>query len=128
MGALHVIYFGGMPNARRGQHIRFLPEGEASIIDLSGYRAVLSHDDLATDYPVVDRLRESDHFRDGDIVVLEAIADLSDHFIGHIQSGAAATASCVPSYRRIAIMELSHSPGFHLTPPAQCPVQVQRHV
>jgi His-Xaa-Ser system radical SAM maturase HxsC len=60
-----------LPHATRGQHIRFLPEGGMPVIDLAGYRAILSHDDFATDYPVVDRLRESDHFRDGDVVVLE---------------------------------------------------------
>ncbi len=26
---------------------------------------------LPTNYPVVDRLRESDHFKDGDVIVLE---------------------------------------------------------
>jgi hypothetical protein len=60
-----------LPNANRGEYIRFLPEGGMSVIDFAGYRAILSHDEFATDYPVVDRLRESDHFRDGDIVALE---------------------------------------------------------
>jgi His-Xaa-Ser system radical SAM maturase HxsC len=60
-----------LPDAKRGEYIRFLPEGGGAVLDLAGYRAILSHDDVATDYPVVDRLRESDHFRDGDVVVLE---------------------------------------------------------
>jgi len=60
-----------LPDTKRGKYIRFFPEGRGAVIDLAGYRAILSHDDLATDYPVVDRLRESDHFRDGDVVVLE---------------------------------------------------------
>ncbi|GGA80117.1 hypothetical protein GCM10011507_34230 [Edaphobacter acidisoli] len=60
-----------LPDATRGQYIRFFAEGEAPILDFAGYRAILSHADLATDYPVVDRLRESEHFRDGDVVVVE---------------------------------------------------------
>jgi His-Xaa-Ser system radical SAM maturase HxsC len=41
--------------------------------DVSGYRALLCHDELKGDVsvPFVHRLRESDHLRDGDIVLLE---------------------------------------------------------
>jgi His-Xaa-Ser system radical SAM maturase HxsC len=60
-----------LPHADRHEHVRFLPEGSNSATDLMGYRAVLSHDDISTELPVVDRLRESDHFRDGDIIVME---------------------------------------------------------
>jgi His-Xaa-Ser system radical SAM maturase HxsC len=60
-----------LPNTKREEYIRFLPEGGGSGVDFSGYRAILSHDAFATDYPVVDHLRESDHFKDGDVVVLE---------------------------------------------------------
>jgi len=60
-----------VPLAFRGQHIRFLARGAEQSVDLAGYRAILSHDDFATDRPIVDRLREADHFRSGDIVVLE---------------------------------------------------------
>ncbi len=60
-----------LPDAKRREYIRFLPEGGKPVVDLAGYRAILSHDDFATDYPVIDRLRESDHFRDGDVIVLE---------------------------------------------------------
>jgi sulfatase maturation enzyme AslB (radical SAM superfamily) len=61
----------GLPQRDRHEHIRFLREGESSAVDLSGYRAVLSHDEVSTVLPVVDRLRESDHFRDGDVIVME---------------------------------------------------------
>jgi His-Xaa-Ser system radical SAM maturase HxsC len=60
-----------MPEFERPSHIRFLPQGVVSAEDFAGYRAVLSHDDVSTGYPVVDRLRESDHFKDGDVIVLE---------------------------------------------------------
>jgi His-Xaa-Ser system radical SAM maturase HxsC len=60
-----------LPSAQRGEYIRFFPKGGFSGIDLNDYRAVLAHDDVATDQPVIDRLRESDHFSDGDVVVLE---------------------------------------------------------
>lgn len=60
-----------LPDAVRSENIRFIPEDAASPNDLSGYRAILAHDGIATDFPVVDRLRESDHFSEGDIVVLE---------------------------------------------------------
>jgi His-Xaa-Ser system radical SAM maturase HxsC len=56
----------------RGPYIRLFTEGACQTTDLTGYRATLSHDDLTTDLPVIDRLRESDHFRDDDVVVLEA--------------------------------------------------------
>jgi His-Xaa-Ser system radical SAM maturase HxsC len=55
----------------RGQYVRLLLEGEDPSTDLTGYRAVLAHGDIATDLPVIDRLRASDHFREGDVVVLE---------------------------------------------------------
>jgi His-Xaa-Ser system radical SAM maturase HxsC len=64
----------GLPQCDRHEHIRFLREGESSAVGLSGYRAVLSHDEVSTDLPVVDRLRESDHFRDGDVIVMEAVS------------------------------------------------------
>ena len=49
----------------------FVPARRDPDEDLVGYRAVLAQGDIATDLPVVDRFRESDHFREGDIVVLE---------------------------------------------------------
>ena len=55
----------------RGQCVRLFPDGVDPSADLVGYRAVLAQGDVATDLPVVDRLRASDHFREGDIVVLE---------------------------------------------------------
>jgi His-Xaa-Ser system radical SAM maturase HxsC len=60
-----------LPYLDRHEYIRFLPVGDAGTSDFDGYRAVLSHEDVATDRPVVDRLRESDHFRNGDVIVLE---------------------------------------------------------
>ncbi len=60
-----------LPHAERSEYIRFLPQGEGVAGDFAGYRAVLSHDDVTTDVPVVDRLRESDHFTHGDVVVME---------------------------------------------------------
>jgi His-Xaa-Ser system radical SAM maturase HxsC len=60
-----------LPHAERSEYIRFLPQGDGGVGDFAGYRAVLSHDDIATDVPVVDRLRESDHFMHGDVVVME---------------------------------------------------------
>jgi len=60
-----------LPFHDRTEHIRFLPEGIEQSSDLSGYRAILSHDDVVTEFPVIERLRESDHFRDGDVIVME---------------------------------------------------------
>ena len=60
-----------LPYVERNEYIRFLPMGHTGLADFSGYRAVLSHDDVATDFPVVDRLRESDHFKHGDVIVME---------------------------------------------------------
>jgi His-Xaa-Ser system radical SAM maturase HxsC len=60
-----------LPHGNRHEYIRFIPEGSTSVADFTGYRAVLSHDEVTTDLPVVDRLRESDHFKDGDVIVLE---------------------------------------------------------
>ena len=60
-----------LPILDRSEHVRFLPQGREHSSDLSGYRAILSHDEIVTEFPVVDRLRESDHFRDGDVIVIE---------------------------------------------------------
>ena len=58
------------PSLRR-DCIRFFAEGFVPNTDLHGYRAVLAHDDLDTQLPVLDRMRDSDHLRAGDVVVLE---------------------------------------------------------
>lgn len=60
-----------VPLSIRDRCIRLFAEGSQQNGDLGSYRAILSHDNLQTDLPVVDRLRESDHFRAGDVVVLE---------------------------------------------------------
>ncbi|MGO9325184.1 MAG: His-Xaa-Ser system radical SAM maturase HxsC [Terracidiphilus sp.] len=62
------------PANKRTERILFLRAGETLHgSDVSGYRAVISHDQLqdALSVPYVHRLRESDHLKDGDIVVLE---------------------------------------------------------
>lgn len=60
-----------LPLSSRGIHIRLFPEGANQTNDVGGYRAILSHDHFQTDRPVVDRLRDSDHLTNGDVVVLE---------------------------------------------------------
>jgi His-Xaa-Ser system radical SAM maturase HxsC len=60
-----------LPPSEREKHIRFFAEGDVPNESLDGYRAVLSHDVLSTERPVVDRVRESDHFRAGDVIVME---------------------------------------------------------
>jgi His-Xaa-Ser system radical SAM maturase HxsC len=68
-----------LPPDERSKRIRFLSPGDAPTDDaVAGYRALLCHDELAHDpgVPYVHRLRESDHLRDGDIVVLEGRAGL----------------------------------------------------
>ncbi len=61
-----------VPLSVRGQYVRFFPAGAGPGEGTVGYRAVLAHDELNSSLPVIDRLRESDHFRDGDVVVLES--------------------------------------------------------
>jgi His-Xaa-Ser system radical SAM maturase HxsC len=68
-----------LPPDQRTKRIRFLAPCDASDDEnLSGYRALLSHDELQSvpNMPFVHRLRESDHLKDGDIVVLEGNAGL----------------------------------------------------
>jgi His-Xaa-Ser system radical SAM maturase HxsC len=60
-----------LPLARRHSYIRLFQEKALLTGDLDGYRAILSHDELATDRPIIDRLRDSDHLLGGDIVVME---------------------------------------------------------
>jgi His-Xaa-Ser system radical SAM maturase HxsC len=60
-----------LPSSKRGEYIRLFTEEAKLDGDLDGYRAILSHHDVQTDRPIVDRLRESDHLRPGDVVVLE---------------------------------------------------------
>lgn len=69
-----IIAAGNLPSDQRKDRIRLFgstdnPDHESS----SGYRALLCHDELksTSDVPYIHRLRESDHLRDGDIVVLE---------------------------------------------------------
>jgi len=63
-----------LPPEKRAERVLFLAAQEAlPDLDISGYRAVLSHDELqdAQGVPYVHRLRESDHLKSGDIVALE---------------------------------------------------------
>ena len=68
-----------LPLDQRSDKIRFFPKATtAEDQDLSGYRAILSHDDLNVDLdlPCIHSLRESDHLSDGDIAVLEGNSGL----------------------------------------------------
>lgn len=63
-----------LPPEQRTQRIRFLAPNDTPTDDsIAGYRALLYHDELKRDLgvPYIHRLRESDHLKDGDIVVLE---------------------------------------------------------
>jgi len=68
-----------LPPEERRQRIRFLAADEIiQAQDVSEYRALLCHDELKDipGVPCVHRLRESDHLKDGDIVVLERNAGM----------------------------------------------------
>jgi His-Xaa-Ser system radical SAM maturase HxsC len=60
-----------LPHLERHEYIRFLPMGDSGSTDFTGYRGILSQDNVTTNLPVVDRLRESDHFEHGDVIVME---------------------------------------------------------
>jgi His-Xaa-Ser system radical SAM maturase HxsC len=60
-----------LPLELRGDHVRFMPEGSIGTEKMHGYRAVISHQSFVTDIPVVDKLRETLSFRDGDVVAIE---------------------------------------------------------
>jgi His-Xaa-Ser system radical SAM maturase HxsC len=69
-----------LPPDQRNERIRFwaandTPHNGGSSL---GYRALLCHDELkiSPDAPFIHRLRESDHLKDGDIVVLEGATGL----------------------------------------------------
>lgn len=71
-----------LPLDERRTRIRFVPKGgigfDALHADLTGYRALLVHDALEATpaIPAVHALRESDHLRHGDVVVLEGASGL----------------------------------------------------
>lgn len=60
-----------MAVSTRDRCIRLVPDGAEQDCDLAGYRAILSQGNLQTDLPIVERLRDSDHLRASDVVVLE---------------------------------------------------------
>lgn len=71
-----------LPPGKRGTYIRFVPADGTSFdtqrADLVGYRALLASDALEVlpAIPSVHALRESDHLRHGDIIVLEGTSGL----------------------------------------------------
>ena len=71
-----------LPPGERATRIRFIPASDAALgaphTDLVGYRALLTHAALesAPAIPSVQSLRESDHLRHGDVVVLEGASGL----------------------------------------------------
>lgn len=69
-----IIAAGDMPTDQRKDRIRFFrPTDSPNNENSSGYRALLCCDELksAPEVPYIHHLRESDHLRDGDIVVLD---------------------------------------------------------
>lgn len=63
-----------LPYQERKHRIRLISTEDAPANEsLIGYRALLCRDEMknASDVPCIERLRESDHFKDGDIVALE---------------------------------------------------------
>ena len=69
-----VIATDSQPSDQRERRIRFFPANQLPNHEsLSGYRAALSHHEFKSDpeVPYIHRLRESDHLKNGDIVVLE---------------------------------------------------------
>jgi len=69
-----IITTENLPTDQRRQRILFVaPTDTPTDASLSGYRALLCHDELRSvpGIPYVHRLRESDHLKNGDIVVLE---------------------------------------------------------
>jgi sulfatase maturation enzyme AslB (radical SAM superfamily) len=70
---LGVISTEHLPHSERNRRILFVGANETvHDEDVAGYRALLCHDELNHDIsvPYVHHLRESDHIRHGDIVVL----------------------------------------------------------
>lgn len=74
-----------VPVELRGRYVRFIAESDSStaptVGDFGGFRAVLSHDELAEvpNVPLTHLLRESDHIKEGDIITL-------DGSTGHVRS------------------------------------------
>jgi His-Xaa-Ser system radical SAM maturase HxsC len=60
-----------LPFDKRAQSVRLVVGEDPRTTDDRGYRAMLAAETLETNQPVIERLREVDHFRDGDVVVLE---------------------------------------------------------
>jgi His-Xaa-Ser system radical SAM maturase HxsC len=74
-----IITAESLPPDQRKQRIRLVAANDAlNDESISGYRALLCRDELKSvpGVPYVHRLRESDHLKDGDIVVLERKAGL----------------------------------------------------
>lgn len=60
-----------LPLELRSDTVRLFSDAPTKHTELTGYRALLSLEELSTDLPVVDRLREVDHLRSGDVVAIE---------------------------------------------------------
>jgi His-Xaa-Ser system radical SAM maturase HxsC len=76
-GTMGIVKAGDVPVDQRGKCIRFFSEANSHNpsmgVSFDGYRAILSHNELAggLNVPFIHLLRESDHIRDGDIVTLD---------------------------------------------------------
>jgi His-Xaa-Ser system radical SAM maturase HxsC len=74
---LGIVTTGDVPTDQRDKYILFIPECYSPTTptneDFGGYRAVLSHNELSEglNVPLTNRLRESNHIREGDIVTLD---------------------------------------------------------
>ena len=79
---LGILTTENLPPGERSTRIRLIPADDTTFdvqrADLAGYRALLVHDALVGSPPIpsIHALRESDHLRHGDIVVLEGASGL----------------------------------------------------
>src|ERR1035438_5709669 len=74
-----IVNTSDVPADQRSRYVRFFSISESrnpsTGVSFGGYRAVLSHNELAGELnvPFIHLLRESDHIKDGDIVALDGI-------------------------------------------------------
>jgi sulfatase maturation enzyme AslB (radical SAM superfamily) len=72
---LGILTAKNLPLPEREKRIRFIQPGETlAETDSCGYRALLCHDNSLSEFtvPYIHCLRESDHLRDGDVVMIDA--------------------------------------------------------
>lgn len=60
-----------LSSAQRADHILYLADGSIASVPLAGYRAIISHNVINCDYPVVDSIRLGLPFAEGDIIAIE---------------------------------------------------------